>query len=99
MNRYTIIITLAAAFAVVLTGSTQPADTVEQLDADGLPPRIEYIGDLSHSCIGTRAVDVVPDTEQARVAADRWCLRSDLVLGRVDWPGDLHPITAVTASR
>lgn len=101
MNGYSIIVTLAAAFAVGLTSSSQPANTtpdatVEQLDADGLPPRIDYAGDLSHSCDGTRAVDVIPDTEQARAAADRWCLRADLLLRRVDWPAGLHPITAAT---
>lgn len=96
MNRYSIITALAAAFAVALAGAPQPATSPSQeIDEDGLPPRIEYAGELTHYCDGPHATDVQPDTAQARAAADRWCLRMDLALHRVDWPAGLTPVNSV----
>lgn len=99
MSRYPLIIALAAAAAVALAGhqpaTTPDTSTTQELDEDGLPPRIEYAGELTHYCEGPHAVDVQPDTAQARAAADRWCLRADLALHRVDWPAGLTPVNDV----
>ena len=104
MNRYPIVIALAAAAAVALAGHHQPttpdtSTTTQELDEDGLPPRIEYVGDLTHSCEGTHAVEVEPDTPAAWAAAERWCLRAGIALHRVDWPAGLSPDVTVNTTR
>lgn len=62
-----------------------------ELDADGLPPRIEYAGELSYACDKQgRAVEVVPDTTEARTAADRRCERLHISFDRMNWPDGIH---------
>jgi hypothetical protein len=78
-------IAVAAVLAIALSGQGQPTST-PGLDENGLPPRIEYTGDLFHTCNGPRLAEVDPDTPQARVAAERACLRLDLMLNQADWP-------------
>jgi hypothetical protein len=82
---YSAAIAVAAVLAVALSGQDQPTETAG-LDENGLPPRIEYAGDLSHTCNGPHLAEIDPDTPQARTAAERACLRLDLMLNRADWP-------------
>jgi hypothetical protein len=66
--------------------------TTVVLDVDGLPPRIEYRGDLAHGCDDEgRALDVAPDTEEAWAAAERRCARMHTAIEQAPWPGGMRP--------
>ncbi|MEV8439209.1 hypothetical protein AB0425_17680 [Actinosynnema sp. NPDC051121] len=86
------LMTAAAAVLLLAAVGTTMNDTtggsgVDQLDADGLPPRIEYPGELSYSCDENwHAVDVVPADPDANRAAERGCTRMHLSLDRLDLP-------------
>lgn len=64
-----------------------PVSVETAVDDDGLPPRIEYAGSLSHGCDEQgHAVDVEPDEPAAWEAAERSCVRMRLSLDRAPWP-------------
>jgi hypothetical protein len=67
----------------------QPA--APELDEDGLPPRIPYDGELTHTCEGPDLLTVAPDTPAARASAERACLRLHLSTERAPWPDNVHP--------
>lgn len=70
----------------------QPGNADAVLDEDGLPPRIEYRGDLAHGCDDEgRALDVEPDTEEAWAAAERRCARMHTAIEQAPWPGGMRP--------
>lgn len=77
--------------APVAVDGPQPGAPGLVLDGDGLPPRIDYPGDLAYDCDGPRVTRVEPDEAAARVAAERRCLRLDLMLGRAEWPDGVTP--------
>lgn len=72
-----------------VTGSDPGRD---ELDSDGLPPRIDYPGELFHYCDEQgRAFGVEPDVPDAWTAAERGCLRMQIAAGRAPWPGGMRP--------
>lgn len=88
MRALLLIVVAVLGFAAA---AVNRADTGTGVDPDGLPPRIDYQGDLSHDCQGPAAVNVVPDTPDAWAAANRKCERLDLGLGAIPWPEGVRP--------
>lgn len=70
----------------------RPGDPSVELDSDGLPPRIDYPGDLAYGCDDQdHAVQVQPDTADAQAAAERGCQRLGIAADRLPWPGGVRP--------
>jgi hypothetical protein len=81
-----------APVAVDTATGPQPGNADVGLDEDGLPPRIEYPGDLFYYCdeLG-HPYGVDPDQPAAWTSAERGCLRLRIATGRAPWPNGIRP--------
>ena len=79
-----------AAAAITIDPPSTGTGTEPTLDADGLPPGIEYPGELGYRCDEQwNPVEVVPDDLDAHRAAERGCTRMRLSLEQLELPGGM----------